>query len=218
MARTGKIARLPHHLREEVNRRLLNNERSTTLLAWLNAEPEAIQLWDADFESVPASPQNLSEWRHGGYREWRTRKERADALKTLSAHAAELAKNGMGLSGGAAAIAAGEILETLETVATAVDDDTDPADRLAKLTQAAVSLRTADLQAARLELDKRKQRTREKAHKLDREKFEAQTAEKFMQWARSKEAAAVLDSGKAKHEILADLRTLMFGAAPDSES
>lgn len=216
MARNGKIARLPHDLRMEVNRRLLDGEKSRTILAWLNAEPDAIRIWSREFEGVPASPQNLSEWRLGGFKEWKDRQDRADALETLATYATDLAEKGMGLSGGAAAIAGGRILEALEAVALAGDDDeSDPADQLAKLVNAAVSLRSVELQAHRLELDKRKQHTREQAHALDREKFESQTAEKFIEWARSKEAGAILDSGKPRHEMLDSLRTLMFGERPD---
>ena len=36
----GKIARLPHGVREEVNLRLVNGETSTTILPWLNGLPE----------------------------------------------------------------------------------------------------------------------------------------------------------------------------------
>lgn len=220
MARTGKIARLPHALREQVNQRLLNNETSSRLLDWLNAQPEAAELWEIDFEGVPASPQNLSEWRQGGFREWRQRRERIENIKSLTSYAQQVAENGMGLSGAAATIAAGQILETLETVAeTVVEDEEgntkDPADRLAKLSLATAALRSNDLKAAKLELEKLRHQLRVDAHELDREKFETATASKFVEWARSKEAAAILDSGKPKHELLAGIRKLMFGEAPE---
>ena len=38
--RTGKIARLPSKLREEINQRLLENEPASTILSWLNELPE----------------------------------------------------------------------------------------------------------------------------------------------------------------------------------
>ena len=41
MARNGKIARLPHTLREKINQRLLDGKTSTVILTWLNAETEA---------------------------------------------------------------------------------------------------------------------------------------------------------------------------------
>src|SRR5712671_5539225 len=39
--RTGKIARLPHLVREELDQRLANGARTDALLAWLNGLPEA---------------------------------------------------------------------------------------------------------------------------------------------------------------------------------
>jgi hypothetical protein len=39
MTRNGKIARLPHDVREELNVRLERSEPSPQLLAWLNAMP-----------------------------------------------------------------------------------------------------------------------------------------------------------------------------------
>jgi hypothetical protein len=41
MARVGKIARLPLEAREELNRRLVNDELGGSLLRWLNELPAA---------------------------------------------------------------------------------------------------------------------------------------------------------------------------------
>ena len=59
---------------------------------------------------------------------------------------------------------------------------------------------------------KRSAEERQKASlALARDKFEAQTVDKFIDWAKSEEARKILDSGKPRH-IQADLlRTLMFG-------
>ena len=67
MARQGKIARLPAALKSEVNRRLFDGEGASVILPWLNNQPGAIKVWEAYFEGLPASPQNLSEWRLGGH-------------------------------------------------------------------------------------------------------------------------------------------------------
>ena len=68
--RNGKIARLPKHLREELNRRLDHGERGQALLHWLNSRPEVRALSAAEFDGRPVSKQSLSEWRRGGYAEW----------------------------------------------------------------------------------------------------------------------------------------------------
>jgi hypothetical protein len=68
MSRQGKIASLPYRLRKQVNERLRDGQKAPKILAWLNAEPEAIAVWEEDFEGAPCTEQNLSEWRRGGYR------------------------------------------------------------------------------------------------------------------------------------------------------
>lgn len=75
MARCGKIARLPRTIREELNRRLDNGEQGTRLLEWLNELPEVKAVLEKEFEGRPISHCNLTEWRKGGFVEWRERQE-----------------------------------------------------------------------------------------------------------------------------------------------
>jgi hypothetical protein len=220
--RQGKIARLPHHLREEVNRRLLDGQTSKVILAWLNKNPDAKAIWEAHFEGAEATAQNLSEWRAGGYRDWTGRREKADALKTLSAFARDLAEaSGGSLADGAAAILGGHILEALEESANLVvtggsdDAEKDPNDGLVKMAKAVASLQKGSVARDKLNLDKRKTDQKDQQLQLDREKFEAQTIAKFLEWAKSPEAIAILDSGKPKHVQMDALRALMFG--PDKK-
>ncbi len=86
MKRTGKIARLPYNTRQELNRRLLDNEPGDALLAWLNARPEVQAVLKAQFEGHPITKQNLSEWRTGGFAVWELRQEVfGDALEAEEA-------------------------------------------------------------------------------------------------------------------------------------
>jgi hypothetical protein len=73
--RNGKIARLPHEVREELNLRLERSEPSPRLLAWLNALPEVREFVRRDFGGEPVSKHNLSQWRLGGYQDWLTRQD-----------------------------------------------------------------------------------------------------------------------------------------------
>lgn len=209
MARQGKIARLPHHLREKVNQRLLDGETAREILAWLNSEKDADTVWWQYFEGAPANPQNLSEWRTGGYREWLRRRHRADNLKTLSSYAMELAKSGGSISEGAAAIAAGQILETLEVAAS--DEDAD----LGELTLAVSRLRKGDLAKQKIALDKRRESNREKQMLLDREKFETLAVKKFIAWAGREEAQAILNSPDPEPVKVDHLRQLIWGDIAD---
>ena len=84
MVRTGKIARLPRPLRDELNRRLSANEDGAVLLDWLNAAPGVKDLLARDFAGEPISKQNLYEWRHGGLVEWQSRQDLFAAAADLT--------------------------------------------------------------------------------------------------------------------------------------
>ncbi len=53
---------------------------------------------------------------------------------------------------------------------------------------------------------------------LDREKMEKQTVQKFLLWAKSSEARAIMDSGKPKAVQMDLLHDLMFGRKPGGEA
>src|SRR5437879_6303776 len=79
--RTGKIARLPHDIREQLNRRLQDGEQGKSILKWLNALPEVKTVLKTEFEGRPIAPCNLTEWKDGGFRDWQVRQ---DALAMVS--------------------------------------------------------------------------------------------------------------------------------------
>jgi hypothetical protein len=66
----GKISRLPHIVREELNMRIDDGQTSNEILEWLNNLPEVSDIIERIYDGVPISPQNLSAWRNGGYQEW----------------------------------------------------------------------------------------------------------------------------------------------------
>ena len=73
--RVGKIARLPDHIRNELNHRLCANEIGLRLLDWLNTLPEVQAILARDFGGRPINAVNLTKWKAGGYREWMFRRE-----------------------------------------------------------------------------------------------------------------------------------------------
>ena len=90
--RSGKIARMPSAIREQLNQRLANHESSTTLLIWLNALPEVQALMTQDFGGKAIDRHNLHEWRHGGHAEWRRNREAREILEGLHADSNEMTK------------------------------------------------------------------------------------------------------------------------------
>ena len=97
MTRTGKIARLPHALREQLNRRLRDGERGKAVVQWLNALPEVQNVLTAEFAGRPMREQNLSEWRKQGYREWLASQAALEMLGEMVAEG-EVLKNQLGES------------------------------------------------------------------------------------------------------------------------
>jgi hypothetical protein len=90
MARNGKIARLPLHIRTELNRRLQEGEAGTSLVQWLNRLPAVRAALREYFGGVPISIQNLSEWRQGGYQDWLRLEAARDFIDNLSEQSGEL--------------------------------------------------------------------------------------------------------------------------------
>lgn len=91
MARNGKIARLPREVREALNNRLEDGEMGPTLLAWLNALPATQALLAREFGGRPVNAQNLSDWRLGGFVEWRRHQDSRAWVGSLVEHADDLA-------------------------------------------------------------------------------------------------------------------------------
>lgn len=90
MTRNGKIARLPKALRDQLNRRLDNNEHGKSLVQWLNSLPEVQNVTASEFDGKPIREQNLSEWKKGGYRDWQARQERQELVSQLEEEAKDL--------------------------------------------------------------------------------------------------------------------------------
>jgi len=87
MARNGKIARLPLRVRRELNQRLDDGEQGKDLVVWLNGLAEVDEILKRDFGGRAVTEQNMSEWRQGGYLEWRRQQEAADLARCLSEQA-----------------------------------------------------------------------------------------------------------------------------------
>ncbi len=83
MTRKGKIARLPHPIREQVNRRLQDGEEGKSIAQWLNTLPEALAVIAAEFDRQPINENNVSNWKQGGYRDWEAAQPSIDAIQSV---------------------------------------------------------------------------------------------------------------------------------------
>ena len=91
MTGTGKIARLPRAIREELNRRMADGQMGKELLPWLNGLPKVKALLAEQFAGRPISKQNLYDWRVGGYGVWQARQELLAEARAVAADAKGLA-------------------------------------------------------------------------------------------------------------------------------
>ncbi|MGD0816090.1 MAG: hypothetical protein ABSA83_21060, partial [Verrucomicrobiota bacterium] len=71
----GKIAHLPRSIRDLLNERLDRSQPASQILPWLNGLEEVQEIIKEEFDGVPISEQNLSQWRQGGFQEWLVRRE-----------------------------------------------------------------------------------------------------------------------------------------------
>lgn len=203
--RRGKIGRLPADLRDEVCRRLHDGQTAGQILAWLNTQAATLAVLAEHFEGEPVSPQNLSEWRLGGYRDWLNRRDRVEHLKTLSSYALDLAKAGGGLSEGAAAIAGGRILELLE----GLDEE-----NVGKFVAALASLRSSEAAALNARTNHARLAQKDRQLQLEEAKFRRQTAEMFLAWYEDQDARAIVASREEAGTKMDKLVQLMFGERP----
>jgi hypothetical protein len=213
-ARKGKIARLPQALREQLNERLRDGQSGPEIIAWLNAEPIAVEIMQKHFSGDLVNEQNLSAWRNGGYLEWCADEARADLLQARAEMAVKLVqKSGLCLSDAAAAIAAGDLLADIEA-------EVDPEMR-DKLIKQIATLRAGDhsvhdgrRKERKLELDTAKHELKLREVILQEEKFKRLLIEKLIETAAKPEIQAILSNGKAKSIQMEELHLKLFGEAP----
>ena len=154
-SRNGKIARLPHPIRHQLNCRLQNGEKAGTTLRWLNSLPEVQTVLAAEFAGRPVSPSNLTEWKQGGYRDWLVGQDTLGLVRDLQD------QSGLGhqdLSGPfAAKLSQWAALYYASSAQTLVAAESQPQlrwERLHQLCADIARLRRGDLFAERLALDR----------------------------------------------------------------
>lgn len=183
MSQTGKIARLPLEIREELNRRLADSESSTTLLRWLNDQPAVQAILTREFGGKPVGKQNLSHWRAHGFVEWQGRHDLLTQARKLAAAAPQ-----SGHHTGETSEKWTDHLTNLVAVryATAITGWDGQVNEpflhkfrvLRSLCRQVVQLRRGDLNHARLKLDRER-------HHFEQEKNVEKATPSFEQWLKN---------------------------------
>ena len=165
ITRRGKIARLPQHLREVINRHLRDGEDGKSLVAVLNRMPEVKAVMAAEFGGRPIREQNLSEWRQGGYREWVAQQEALEMAGRLGEEAAELREKGGDLTEHLALRLTARYLAASRKLADG--EDGPDLSLLRQLCSDVVALRRGDHQAERLRIERERMRMEWKRLEFD---------------------------------------------------
>jgi hypothetical protein len=192
-ARQGKVARLSAIIREEINKRLYDGASGVSIRKWLGTKGEA---------AAAVSEQNLSEWRNGGYQDWlksetqmRRIRERAE-LAMRMAHAA-----GGSLGESIVNQLAGQIDEKLDGLG---DEEV----------SALKPLLDTILQAEKLQLEKKKVAQKDEQIGLARDRFQRETAELFIKWAKTQEVSQILAARDSDDNKMERLVKTIFGERP----
>jgi len=87
MTRKGKIARLPEEIREIINQQISDNIALKRIAAEINARPGIAEILQPHFKNRTITESNLSEWKLGGYLEWRSeRAAKSSMARIMSAN------------------------------------------------------------------------------------------------------------------------------------
>jgi len=175
--RKGKIAHLPRPFREKTNQLLYGGQTAVQIAKWLNEIPEIKAILANHFGGRPISPQNLSEWKQGGYREWLRHQQLLQQTGELAANAGDLARAADGLADSLFGLLTLDYTQTLMNREAQTPAEFEKRRKaLSLLTQDIVRLRRCDLNARRVEIQ-------EERFDQTREKTSEQLFQKFVQWA-----------------------------------
>lgn len=217
-ARKGKIARLPAATRREVNHRLHAGEPASKIIAWLHTQEAVLRVLDEHFSEQPISPQNLSEWRQGGYQDWLRGRERIERTKELSDYALRLAEAGGGdLMATTASIAGGQLLEIIESLDPAAQKDLiaeKPQTYIALLDKLA-RLQKSGAEARRAAQAERAAQLAEQKLELEVAKFQRTTAELFIKYCEDERAKEIALSPESNDTKMPELIRYIFGDKPE---
>ena len=157
-SRTGKIARLPRAIRDQLNQRLDDGEEAKHLVPWLNSLPEVRAVLASHFHAQPINEPNLTQWKQGGFLDWQNLQQTRLSIAQFAEDADTLRSDSPGPALAdklSTLLAAGFVLAARDLL----DRSADPQDRWQRLREILpelARLRRADYQAQLLDLARRR--------------------------------------------------------------
>jgi hypothetical protein len=186
----GKIARLPHLVREQLNRRLRDGLPASDILFWLNNISSVKKILSARFSGVAISHGNLSDWRRLGYRRWLQDHQSVAGIEKRSQYGAKVFRAGRGLAPCAATLASDQLMAFLESRSgqTLTPDD------LLKVAAALKPLLHAQQIGLRLKVEKKKIRQKNEQIELERDKHQRDVVATALRVMDDSQAKAIHDA------------------------
>jgi hypothetical protein len=168
-SRTGKIARLPLAIRNELNQRLQNGEPGKDLIQWLNSLSEVQAVLAAQFNGQLIMQNNLSRWTTGGYVRWEAEQTAQEAAARLVEQSAALqAAVKEGLADHMTLVLTAKMAVELDRLDT-IPDGEEKSKIWRQLITSLVLLRRGNLQGERILVEREKLGFRRELHQKDRE-------------------------------------------------
>lgn len=199
----SKIGRLPFRLRTELNERIRDGATGTAILDWLNDTPEMTAV-RAETGCNDVNPQNLTDWRGTGYKDWLVEMDKTERLRSMAEFSQTvMAQTGQDPTAVGARILTAKLLDALE--------EANPVTQ-GELVKAFASLRAGETDAQRTQLAREKNDLARQALALNRQKFQRETCQLFIKWAEDERAKTVVEDRSADTEAKTEaLGRLMFG-------
>jgi len=164
MGQTGKIARLPAPIREELNQRLFDGETGRRLIAWLNGLPAVQAIVAAEFHGQPMAECNLSRWKRTGYKSWKQAREMREAGAAMIQEVPEMPElTRKTLLNRVAALLTGDLVMQVRRL-DAMREGKKKSRRQRDLMERFLTLRRGDLEAERLRVEQKKLAFQELRH------------------------------------------------------
>jgi hypothetical protein len=205
---TGKIDRLPRHIRDQLSKRLDDGECGDSLIEWLNGLPEVKDLCEDQFKSVPVSKQNLSAFEQGPHQEWLRGQEDCRVVQQLAEQAGDLgsAADNVEVSDALGRVLTVEMARTVRTLLAEAADTKERWRRLQEVFEQLAQLRKADHRAQRRQMEREqrdRERERDEEEQSKRELAEAKRRATEPFWAKLREGmtAKVFGGGEYGQKV-----------------